>query len=141
VGTVEWEGQPFSVKIADLGNATRSDAHHVYDIQTLEYRAPEVVLGRSWDDKVDVWSMGCVFFELATGDVLFNPCEAGPCPSFSKEEDLLAQMQELTEYDLQPDDLEGGAYASRFFAPNGRMRRIKSLNYWREFASSYLRHI
>uniref|UniRef100_A0A914DEM5 Protein kinase domain-containing protein n=1 Tax=Acrobeloides nanus TaxID=290746 RepID=A0A914DEM5_9BILA len=35
------------------------------------YRAPEVVLNVVYDDKVDVWSVGCILAELLTGKVLF----------------------------------------------------------------------
>jgi mitogen-activated protein kinase 1/3 len=28
------------------------------------YRAPEIILGQQYDEKVDVWSLGCVFAEL-----------------------------------------------------------------------------
>tara|TARA_B110000285_G_scaffold147827_1_gene165009 strand:+ start:183 stop:383 length:201 start_codon:yes stop_codon:yes gene_type:complete len=28
------------------------------------YRPPELILGQQYDEKVDVWSLGCVFAEL-----------------------------------------------------------------------------
>jgi len=34
---------------------------------TLEYIAPEMAKGKSHDDKVDSWSLGCLIFELLTG--------------------------------------------------------------------------
>ena len=36
------------------------------------YRAPEVLLGRSYDCKVDIWSFACLLTELFTGEPLFN---------------------------------------------------------------------
>lgn len=34
-------------------------------IVTLWYRAPEVLLGsKTYSDKVDIWSIGCIFAEL-----------------------------------------------------------------------------
>ena len=34
---------------------------------TLWYRAPEVLLGsKTYSDKVDIWSIGCIFAELWT---------------------------------------------------------------------------
>ena len=35
------------------------------------YRAPEVTLGKQYDFSVDMWSLGCVVFELITGRPLF----------------------------------------------------------------------
>ena len=40
-------------------------------MQTLPYRAPEVILGCRYDYKIDMWSLGCILAELFTGYVLF----------------------------------------------------------------------
>jgi serine/threonine protein kinase len=34
-------------------------------------RAPEVVLGRPYDQSIDIWSFGCLVFEFITGQPLF----------------------------------------------------------------------
>jgi cell division cycle 2-like protein len=42
----------------------------------LWYRAPELLLEfRNYSYAVDMWSMGCVFVELITGQVLFQAKE------------------------------------------------------------------
>ncbi|RUS26121.1 hypothetical protein BC938DRAFT_471204, partial [Jimgerdemannia flammicorona] len=46
-----------TVKIADLGNACWVDHHFTNDIQTRQYRSPEVILGAKWGASADVWSM------------------------------------------------------------------------------------
>ena len=50
----------------NLGNST-------IEIQTRYYRAPEIILGSGLHAKTDYWSIGCIFFELLTGEILFNP--------------------------------------------------------------------
>lgn len=45
-----------TVKIADLGNACWTDHHFTNDIQTRQYRCPEVILGAKWGPSADVWS-------------------------------------------------------------------------------------
>ncbi len=35
------------------------------------YRAPEIILGLSYDTKIDIWALGCTLFELFTGKILF----------------------------------------------------------------------
>ena len=68
------DGSPVTkIKIADLGNACWTDKHFTDDIQTRQYRAPEVILGCGYDTSADMWSLGCIVFELATGDLLFKP--------------------------------------------------------------------
>ncbi|CAJ1028047.1 Protein kinase domain/Protein tyrosine kinase, putative [Leishmania shawi] len=42
-------------------------------IQTREYRAPEVLLGLDFTCATDVWSVGCMTFELITGRFLMDP--------------------------------------------------------------------
>lgn len=49
-----------SVKIADLGNACWVSHHFTNDIQTRQYRSPEVILGSKWGASTDVWSMACM---------------------------------------------------------------------------------
>ena len=42
-------------------------------VVTLLYRAPEILLGTSvYSTSVDMWSVGCIFAELALGYPLFQ---------------------------------------------------------------------
>ena len=57
--------ETISVKIADLGNACWVGHHFTNDIQTRQYRSPEVILGAKWGASTDVWSMAamvCLFW-------------------------------------------------------------------------------
>lgn len=49
-----------TVKIADLGNACWVDHHFTNDIQTRQYRCPEIILGTKWNQSVDIWSAACL---------------------------------------------------------------------------------
>ena len=64
-------GAPFRVCLADLGNAIRpSEAslyQETYEIQTLGYRAPEVLLGSPFGTPIDMWSLGVCLVELFKG--------------------------------------------------------------------------
>lgn len=59
-------------KLADFGNC-RPINYQKFDIQTRYYRAPEIVLGYKYDKRCDIWSVGCIIFELLTGQTLFDP--------------------------------------------------------------------
>ena len=49
-----------TVKIADLGNACWVYHHFTNDVQTRQYRSPEVILGARWGASADIWSMACM---------------------------------------------------------------------------------
>ena len=64
-------GEIITVKIADLGNACWVGHHFTNDIQTRQYRSPEVILGAKWGASTDVWSMAAmVGLELPSFSVL-----------------------------------------------------------------------
>ena len=50
-------------------------------VQSRSYRAPEVILGLSYGQKVDVWSLGCILAELLSGYVLFQVGSTHCCNS------------------------------------------------------------
>lgn len=60
-------------KLVDFGNACWTYKQFTNDIQTRQYRCPEVLLGSKYSTSADLWSLACICFELATGDVLFDP--------------------------------------------------------------------
>ena len=40
-------------------------------LQTKQYRAPEIFLSAPYTENIDIWSIGCILFELYTGSILF----------------------------------------------------------------------
>lgn len=44
--------------LCDLGSSKLGEPPHNGRVQALPYRAPEVILGASWDSKIDIWSLG-----------------------------------------------------------------------------------
>lgn len=68
------------LKIADLGLGRAFSIpvkSYTHEIVTLWYRAPEVLLGSThYATPVDIWSVGCIFAELARKQPLFpGDCE------------------------------------------------------------------
>ncbi|RWS26458.1 serine/threonine-protein kinase Doa-like isoform X3 [Leptotrombidium deliense] len=64
------------VKMIDLGSATSEEEGFSGVITTRHYRAPEVILRLGWNYSSDVWSIGCILFEMYEGDVLFPKTHA-----------------------------------------------------------------
>jgi CDC-like kinase len=60
------------IRLIDFGSATFDHEHHSTIVSTRHYRAPEVILELGWSHPCDVWSIGCIIFELATGLTLFQ---------------------------------------------------------------------
>ena len=114
------------VKICDLGNACWSNHHFKNNIQTRQYRAPEVLLGINYNESVDIWSLGCMVFELATGDFLFEPRKG---KKYTKDDDHLAQIIELVGK-MPKNFALSGSNSLKFFNKNGKLRRIKKLVYY-----------
>jgi serine/threonine protein kinase len=57
--------------IIDFGSACFTNKRVFTYIQSRYYRAPEVILEIGYDFKIDMWSLGCVLGELATGRPIF----------------------------------------------------------------------
>lgn len=123
----------FRAKLVDLGNACPEARPFTDDIQTIEYRCPEVVLGAGFNSKADLWSAACMAFELITGEYLFDPQEGrdseGTTVVYERDEDLLALQQELLG--VIPLHLAvRGKMSQKLMTDEGRLRRIPSLKFW-----------
>ena len=64
-------------KIADFGFATQGTSQTMHTSKargTSSYRAPELLTEdrHRFSNKVDIWSLGCILYELAVGKKAFN---------------------------------------------------------------------
>ncbi|CAO4375991.1 unnamed protein product [Caenorhabditis nigoni] len=63
------------LKVLDFGLARKKNVDtsmRMSDyVVTRYYRAPEVILGLPYSEKVDIWSVGCIFAEMINHTVLF----------------------------------------------------------------------
>lgn len=113
------------VKIGDLGNACWVDYHYSEDIQTRQYRSPEVILYSGYGPSADIWSVACLAFELATGDYLFDP---RPTNSTTRDEDHIARMMELLG-PIPKEVIENGLRKRKFFDSQGRFLKRQFQDY------------
>mmetsp|Transcript_33119 Transcript_33119/g.32245 ORF Transcript_33119/g.32245 Transcript_33119/m.32245 type:complete len:107 (+) Transcript_33119:463-783(+) len=64
-----------NLKLADFGLARTFGLplkSFTHEVVTLWYRAPEILLGQKvYSTAVDMWSVGCIFFEMAHKKPLF----------------------------------------------------------------------
>uniref|UniRef100_A0A7C9DCK0 non-specific serine/threonine protein kinase n=4 Tax=Opuntia streptacantha TaxID=393608 RepID=A0A7C9DCK0_OPUST len=120
------ESVDLKCKLVDFGNACWTYKQFTNDIQTRQYRCPEVILGSKYSTSADMWSFACICFELATGDVLFDPHSGD---NYDRDEDHLALMMELLG--MMPRKIAlGGRYSRDFFNRYGDLRHIRRLRFW-----------
>lgn len=68
-------GHPYMGKMIDFGMAryiVGDNMQNSPSVQTIGYRSPEVVLGRKYGYKIDIWSLGAIFYLLLTGTPLID---------------------------------------------------------------------
>ena len=65
------------VKLIDFGSCSFLHDEPAFYMQTRPYRAPELLLGCQYDERIDIWSLGCVLAELYLGVGLFE-CRSVP---------------------------------------------------------------
>uniref|UniRef100_A0A3P8SQZ0 Protein kinase domain-containing protein n=1 Tax=Amphiprion percula TaxID=161767 RepID=A0A3P8SQZ0_AMPPE len=98
--------QPLKVKLIDFGVARLVSAVNQGDwMGTLHYSAPEMLLGVPFNESVDMWALGLLMVELATG------CQLYPGKT---EYDVLRFIFE-TQGQPCDDVLDRGCYTPEFF--------------------------
>ena len=102
--------QPF-IKLIDFGGATFEDDHHASIINTRQYRGPEAILGCGWSYPSDVWSAGCILFELCKGRLLFE--------THDNHEHLALMQRLLGAYPSMMSNHHYKKYPNKYFAPSG----------------------
>jgi serine/threonine-protein kinase PRP4 len=94
------------VRICDFGSAMLADDIEITPyLVSRFYRPPEVILGLPYGSPMDIWSIGCVIYELFTGKILF---------SGRTNNDMIKQIMNL-KGSLPKKMLRKGAFTERHF--------------------------
>lgn len=96
------------IKVIDLGSSCFQTDHLCSYVQSRSYRAPEVILGLPYDQKIDMWSLGCILAELCSGNVLFQNDSLAT---------LLARVVGILG-PIDPELLSKGRDSHKFFTKN-----------------------
>eukprot|EP00466_Bigelowiella_natans_P020865 jgi/Bigna1/57509/fgenesh1_pm.17_\ len=116
------------IKICDFGNSCIEDQMYSRVISTRQYRSPEVILGCDICAKTDMWSLGCLIYELLTGDYLFDPEHEETSRVPRDESHLQLMMESLGE--IPQSMLDEGKSTNEFFDKGGQLRHTKVNGFW-----------
>jgi serine/threonine protein kinase len=78
------QGNPLKCILADYGISKKVGENIGDHSCTRWYRPPEIIEGEKYSFPADMWGVGCIIYELVTGDVLFK---GGPCGHLSYDDD------------------------------------------------------
>ncbi|CDW72352.1 dual specificity tyrosine-phosphorylation-regulated kinase 1a [Stylonychia lemnae] len=81
------------IKIIDFGNACYSNQKMFKYIQSRYYRAPEIIMELPYSTQIDIWSLGCILYELHFDDVLFR--SENTSNKFNQLEKIIEVKQEF----------------------------------------------
>ena len=116
--------EQIQTKLSDFGNC-RDIGYDEYDIQTRYYRAPEIILGYKYNKNCDMWSVGCLIYELLTGKILFDPDKK---KRFNRDRCHIYVMISLLGK-IPENLINSSARKSEFFKKNGLVKGTDSVEY------------
>ncbi|CCM05283.1 uncharacterized protein FIBRA_07495 [Fibroporia radiculosa] len=101
------------VQLADLGVSCWGDKISEYPIELIQspaLRAPEVCVGAGWGKPADIWSLGCMIYELVMGQPIIP----------ANSEDHTVPLLHVVRFGDYPRGLvKQGKYSDLFFNEDG----------------------
>lgn len=76
------QGNPLKCVLTDYGISKKNGVNIGHHSCTRWYRPPEIIEGKYYSYSVDIWGVGCILYEVVTGDVLFK---GKPCGDLSND--------------------------------------------------------
>jgi serine/threonine-protein kinase SRPK3 len=61
------------IKLTDFGFYCHKNEFFHEPFGTRYYMAPDIIVMADCSEKVDIWALGCMLYELITGEILFDP--------------------------------------------------------------------
>jgi serine/threonine protein kinase len=106
------------ISLADFGSFVEDGEY--YDIQfgTRYYRSPENLLIGKSSYPNDIWALGCTFYEMLTGYILFDPDK----DKKNSRDDFHLKEIELLCGDFPIEFIKSTKDYKKFFTSNGRLK-------------------
>lgn len=125
-----------NIKICDFGTSHLTTEKCNFNAGTIDYNAPECIIGLPYGQKIDVWAIGCILFEILTGICLFdytryyedNSSSGYSSSSYDNENDktqieflVLCMMKKILK-GFPGKVFKKGKYYENYFDFKGRLR-------------------
>ncbi|KAB8262384.1 kinase-like domain-containing protein [Aspergillus pseudonomiae] len=122
LGIPKKHGRPV---LSDFGEARFGSESGTYcdDVQPFMYRAPEVLLRMPWNEKIDIWNLAVVAWDLFEQGHLFYAQDE------NKRESDSHHLAEMIAYLGPPprDMLEKSEYANKYFDNSGKWKCLAEI--------------
>ncbi|KAF8516871.1 kinase-like domain-containing protein [Gautieria morchelliformis] len=107
--------------VADFGSAQSITNDITDEITAYPLRPPEILIGGPWNEKVDIWTFGCLVFEFLTSGALF---EYKPHLKYHLDEPnyLLYTMLCFTGEDFSAEQVTVSRQATNYFDTTCNLR-------------------
>ncbi|KAI6140207.1 kinase-like domain-containing protein [Pisolithus tinctorius] len=114
------EEEPSSQAISFEQRLPSTKLRHGNHYQPPIVRAPEVILGHPWSSSIDIWTIGCLLFEIITDFHLFGQS------TYS----AYFHLQNMVEYlgPFSPQFLESCSGRSNYFDEDGNLLRVENFS-------------
>jgi serine/threonine protein kinase len=70
------------ISLGDFGTHCEEGTYYDEPFGTRYYMAPEIILMGKCSYPVDIWALGCTYYEMLTGNILFDPIK---CSNHSRD--------------------------------------------------------
>jgi serine/threonine-protein kinase SRPK3 len=113
-------------KIIDLGNSEINGSNNDDEVMIRSYRPPENIMNPFYNEKADIWTMGCIVYELITGENLFDIDR--DLSDNEKDREHLHQMFEILGK-IPKDQALDCEFSDELFDNQGRIINRKQCEY------------
>ncbi|KAI0046144.1 kinase-like protein [Auriscalpium vulgare] len=125
-----WDSSPFDAEtiatvLSDLGSALfLNKPMPSGDIGAFALRAPENVIRAECGKAIDIWAIGCMTYELLSGQILFQPT---PSDDLTPDESLLLLQYSLTGETLNKELVEQSRVREQYFDDEGELCLLRHI--------------
>lgn len=114
-----------NISLADFGSFVKDGEYYDEAFGTRYYRSPENILVGKSSYPNDIWALGCTFYELLTGRILFDPDKD---KQFDRDAYHLKLINELCG-EFSHSFLKKTNLWKKYFDINCKLKITKDLNY------------